>query len=58
MRWRMSFVRKRALNIAIAVFNRDVEPLAQALGEAQDAYNATLEATRSLANSIVEPVFQ
>jgi hypothetical protein len=45
----------RALNIAIAVFNRDVEPLAQALGEAQDAYNATLEATRSLANSIAEP---
>jgi hypothetical protein len=45
----------RALNIAIAVFNQGVEPLAQTLGEAQDAYNATLEATRSLANSIAEP---
>jgi hypothetical protein len=42
----------RALNIAIAEFNRGVEPLAQAVAEAQDAYNETLEAARSLADGV------
>jgi hypothetical protein len=44
----------RALNIAIAAFDRGVEPLAQAVAKAQDAYNETLAEARSLANSIAE----
>jgi hypothetical protein len=42
------------LNATIAAFNRDVGPLAQAVGKAQDAYNETLEAARSLADGIAE----
>jgi hypothetical protein len=42
------------LNIAIAAFNEGVEPLAKAVTKAQDAYNETLEAARSLADSIAE----
>jgi hypothetical protein len=43
------------LNATIAAFNRGVEPLAQAVAEAQDAYNETLEAARSLADGIAQP---
>jgi hypothetical protein len=42
------------LNIAIAAFNEGVGPLAKAVTEAQDAYNETLEAARSLADDIAE----
>ena len=44
----------RALNIAVAAFNRGVEPLAQAVAEVQDDYNEALEEARTLANSIAE----
>ena len=43
-----------ALNIAIAAFNRGVEPLSQAVAEARDGYNATLATARALADSIAE----
>jgi hypothetical protein len=43
------------LNIAIAEFNKGIEPLAQAVAEAQDAYNETLEAARSLADGVARP---
>ena len=42
------------LNIAIAAFNRGVEPLAQAVADAQDDYNEILETTRNLSDSIAE----
>ena len=45
----------RALNIAIAEFNRGVGPFAQAVAEAQDAYNETLDVARNLADGIAEP---
>jgi hypothetical protein len=43
------------LNIAIAAFNKGVEPLAKAVAEAQDAYNETMEAARTLAGNVAEP---
>jgi hypothetical protein len=45
----------RALNIAIAEFNHGIVPLAQAVAEAQDAYNETLDVARNLADGIAEP---
>lgn len=45
----------RALNIAIAEFNHGIVPLAQAVAEAQDAYNETLDVARNLADGIGEP---
>jgi hypothetical protein len=50
-------LRRRAneLNIAIADFNRQLEPLACALAEAQSAYNDTVERARTLASEISEP---
>jgi hypothetical protein len=42
------------LNIAIAAFNQGVAPFAKAVAEAQNAYNETLEALRSLADGIAE----
>jgi hypothetical protein len=42
------------LNIAIAAFNRGVEPLSRAVAEAQAGYNETLEKARALANSVAE----
>jgi hypothetical protein len=44
----------RALNIAIAEFNRGIVPLAQAVAEAQDAYNETLDVARNLADGVAE----
>jgi hypothetical protein len=43
------------LNAAIVTFNEGIEPLARAVAEAQDAYNETLEAARSVADGIAEP---
>ena len=42
------------LNIAIAAFNRGVEPLSRAVAEAQAGYNETLEMARALANGVAE----
>ena len=42
------------LNIAIAAFNRGVEPLSRAVGEALNDYNGILETARTLASSISE----
>jgi hypothetical protein len=44
----------RAVNIAIAEFNQGIVPLAQAVAEAQDAYNETLDVARNLADGIAE----
>jgi exonuclease VII large subunit len=41
-----------ALNTAIAAFNREVEPLARAVAEAQANYNETVERARTLASQI------
>jgi hypothetical protein len=43
-----------ALNITIAAFNRRVEPLSRAVGEALSDYNGILETARTLAGSISE----
>jgi multidrug efflux pump subunit AcrA (membrane-fusion protein) len=43
-----------ALNIAIVAFNQTVEPLAQKVGEALDAYNEILERARTLTDRIAE----
>lgn len=42
------------LNIAIAAFNRGVEPLAKTVAEAQESYNWTLEMARNLADAIAQ----
>jgi hypothetical protein len=42
------------LNIAIAAFNRRVEPLSRAVGEALSDYNGILETARALAGGIAE----
>jgi hypothetical protein len=42
------------LNIAIAAFNRGVEPLVEAVAKAQDDYNELLEIARNLAERIAE----
>jgi hypothetical protein len=42
------------LNIAIAAFNRGVEPLSRAVGEALNDYNGVLETARTLAGGIAE----
>jgi hypothetical protein len=51
-----ALLRKRAaaLNIAIAAFNRGVEPFAKAIAEAQSEYNDVLAAARTLASNIAE----
>jgi chromosome segregation ATPase len=51
-----ALLRKRAaaLNIAIAAFNRGVEPFAEAVAEAQNEYNEILETARTLAGNIAE----
>ena len=43
-----------ALNVTIAAFNRGVEPLSHAVGEALNDYNGILERARTLAGSISE----
>jgi hypothetical protein len=45
----------RALNTAIDKYNQGIAPLAQAVAEAQDAYNETLDVARNLADGIAEP---
>ena len=45
----------QALNIAIAAFNRAIEPDSQAVGAALADYNGILEKARALASSITEP---
>lgn len=50
--------RAAALNIAIAEFNRGVEPFAKAVGEAQNEYNEVLESARTLASNIAEAAQQ
>ena len=42
------------LNIAIAEFNKGIEPLVQAVAEAQADYNETLEAARTLTGNVAE----
>jgi hypothetical protein len=51
-----ALLRKRAaaLNIAIAAFNREVEPFAEAVAEAQNEYNEVLASARTLASNIAE----
>ena len=46
--------RAAALNAAIAVFNRAIEPLSRPVAEAMDDYNAILEKARGLASGITE----
>ena len=43
-----------ALNVTIAAFNREVEPLVRAVAEAQVNYNETVEHARALASQISE----
>jgi hypothetical protein len=43
-----------ALNVAIAAFDRVVEPASEAVREALDDYNGVLERARTLASSIAE----
>ena len=43
-----------ALNVTIAAFNRGVEPLSRAVGEALNDYNGILERARILAGSVSE----
>jgi hypothetical protein len=43
-----------ALNVAISAFNEQVEPLSQAVAEAQVNYNESMEAARILASQISE----
>jgi hypothetical protein len=45
----------RLLNAAIAEFNRQLGPIAQAVAEAQTHYNAAMESARTLANEISGP---
>jgi hypothetical protein len=47
--------RANALKIAIAEFNRQVEPIARAVAEAQTHYNDAVENARTLANEISGP---
>jgi chromosome segregation ATPase len=47
--------RAYALNIAIADFNRQLEPLARAVAEAQTHYNDAMESARTLASEIAGP---
>jgi hypothetical protein len=44
--------RGRALNIAIAAFNREIAPLVQHVAEALDSYNESLQRARDLADNI------
>jgi hypothetical protein len=43
-----------ALNIVIAEFNRKIQPLAQAVAEAQADYNQTLEMAHTLTSKVAE----
>jgi hypothetical protein len=47
-----------ALNIAIVAINQAIEPLAQPVSQALDAYNGTLDRARILAGGIVEAAQQ
>jgi chromosome segregation ATPase len=47
--------RAKELNIAIADFNRQIEPLALAVAKAQDNYNDVMESARALASEISGP---
>jgi hypothetical protein len=47
--------RAHALNVAIADFNRQFEPLVRAVSEAQTHYNAAMESARTLASEISNP---
>jgi hypothetical protein len=47
--------RGHALNVAIADFNRQFEPLVRAVSEAQAHYNAAIESARTLASEISNP---
>jgi hypothetical protein len=48
------FSAERAINAAIAAFNREVGPLARAVAETQANYNETVEQARTLASQISE----
>jgi hypothetical protein len=48
-------VRAAELNLVIAAFNREVEPLCRAVADAQARYNETLGMARSLAAGVAEP---
>jgi hypothetical protein len=43
-----------ALNLAIATFNREVKPLAEAVADAQADYNALVELARNLTSEIAD----
>jgi chromosome segregation ATPase len=45
----------KVLNTAIADFNRQLEPIARAVAEAQTHYNETMESARTLASEISGP---
>jgi chromosome segregation ATPase len=47
--------RANALNVAIAEFNRELQPLARAVAEAQTHYNEAMESARTLAGEISDP---
>jgi hypothetical protein len=47
-------VKAEALNLVIATFNKGIEPLAQAVAEAQADYNQTLEMARTLTGNVAE----
>jgi hypothetical protein len=47
--------RARTLNIAIAEFNQQLEPLVRAVEETQTHYNEAMESARTLANEISGP---
>jgi hypothetical protein len=47
--------RANALNTAIADFNRQLEPIARAVAEAQTYYNEAMESARTLASEISSP---
>ena len=48
-------IRANALNTAVAEFNRQLEPIAHAVAEAQAHYNEALESARTLAGEIAGP---
>jgi hypothetical protein len=51
-------VKAEALNLAIAAFNKGIEPLVEMVVEAQADYNETLEGARALASNIAEAAQQ
>ena len=47
--------RAHGLNVAIADFNRQMDPIVHAVEEAQARYNAAMESARTLASEISGP---